>query len=73
MDGSFRLGPFAFFGTDIIYLSKVLNYKGWRFDGFEGGGADGAMKIGIGVDMGGWLISSPMVTSFSSSEAWYEH
>ena len=69
MDGSFRLGPFALFGTDVMSLSKVWNSKGWRFDGFDGGGADGAMKIGIGVGMGGLLIYSPMVPSFSSSEA----
>ena len=59
--------PFAFFGTDVMYLPKVWNYIGLRFDGFEVGGDDGAMKIGIGVDMGGCLRSAPMVPSLIDS------
>ena len=35
VDGSFRLGPFSVFGTDVMYLSKVWNSTGWKFDGFQ--------------------------------------
>ena len=55
-----------------MYLTKVWNSTGWSFDGFEGGEADGAMTIGIGIDIGECLISAPIFTSFSSSAVWYE-
>ena len=52
---------------------RVWNFTCWRFDGCAGGGADGAMNIGIGVDMVGCLISSPMVPSLSYSAEWAKH
>ena len=53
MDGSFKLGPYSIFGTDVMSLSKVCNSTGWRLDGFTGGGDDGAVKLGIGVSWAG--------------------
>ena len=50
-------------------LSRVLNFTCLIFDRCAGGGADSAMKIGIGVYMGGCLISAPMIPSLISSAA----
>ena len=71
--GSFRLYPFSVLGNDVMYLSEVCNSTGWRFDGFAGGGAGGAMKIGICMGMGRCLRSLPMVPSLSSFAAWSEY
>ena len=71
--GCLRLVPFEVWWTDGMCLSGVWNFTCWTFDGCTGEGADGAMKIGIGVDMGGCLISSPMIPSLCFSEEWDKH
>ena len=50
-------------------FSGVWNYTCWIFDGCAGGGADSAMKIGIGVNVVGCLRSAPMGTRLISSTA----
>ena len=73
VDGCLRLDPFEVWGTDVMCLSGVWNSTCWIFNDYAGSGDDGSMKIGIGVDMGGCLRSSPMITSLSYSSAWAEH
>ena len=65
VDGCLRLGPFEVWGTDVMCLYGVWNFTCWIFNGCAGGGADGATKIGIGVDMGGCLRYAPMIPSLS--------
>ena len=67
------LSPCRFRDIPPPCSEKVWNFTCWIFDGCAVGGADGAMKIGIGVYMGGCLKSAPMIPSLSSSTAWAEH